>query len=110
MRIPSTPENGARIVFALDGRPDLGDIRFGRSLLSRGLVVLGSGDDAFVHQFLHAGVVKLCQIALRFQGGELRALLPGVELNQNVAFPHALPESKLIFSTVPGRSALTITP
>ena len=43
-----------------------------------------------LHQFLGAPVLNPGQIALGLQVGELRALLPGIELDQNVAFLYRL--------------------
>ena len=54
---------------------------------------------------------KRCQITLRFGGRQLGALLPRVELHQDVALPHGLaglevdPDRRC-----PDRSALTVTP
>ena len=50
------------------------------------------------------------QLALRFDGRQLRLLLPRVEQRQQSPARTACPDSNAIRSTVPGRSALTVTP
>ncbi len=82
--MPRIPENGARIVFrAIVARisPTLASVCL---LLGRRPVVIRSRDRAFVHQPLHPVEVQAGQIARGLDGGQLRLLLPRVELHEHV--------------------------
>ena len=82
--MPRIPENGARIVFRCDRGADLSDLGLRLLLLGRRPVVLRLRDDALVQQALHPVEVEPRQLALRLDGGQLRLLLPRVELGQHL--------------------------
>ena len=73
------------------------DLRLGRLLLGRGIVILRLGDDPSLYQFLGAAVVDLGQIALSLKTGQLRLLLAGIEFDQNVPLVHPLARLKMDF-------------
>ena len=71
----------------LDRGVDLADLSVRLFLFGYGPVELRLRNDAVAQQALHPVVVERGQIALRFDRGQLRALLPGVELRQDVTLP-----------------------
>ena len=85
--MPSTPENGARIVFRSIVAwisPTWASVCFcSAAARSNSACEI----DALAQQPLHPLEVETRQIALRFDRGQLRALLPRVELGQHVT-PH----------------------
>ncbi len=73
---------------ARDRGANLADLRVGLPLFRGGAIELGLRDDAIAQQTLHALIVQAGEIALRFDRGQLRALLPRVELGEDVAAAH----------------------
>src|SRR5581483_10782936 len=80
---------------ALNRCPQLGDISLGLSLVGTGLVIIRLRDDPLAGQLLSAAVVQLREIALGFHRSQLGALLPGVQLDQNVPLVNKLPGLEL---------------
>ena len=85
--------------------PGCGFLLFGGSS-----VVFGAGDGAFIDQTLHALKVEARQVARGFNGGQLRLFLSGVELYKEIAFVNGGAGLESDLATMPGRSALTVTP
>ena len=88
--MPRTPENGARIVLrSMVARisPTLASVcfcwRVAWSYSTREIT-------PSFHQLLHAAEIDSRQIALRLEGGQLRPLLPRIELDQDVSLLHGL--------------------
>ena len=83
--MPSTPENGARMVL----RSIVARISFSLAsaclLAGGGGVVLGARDRVLLDQPLHAFVVQAREFELRFRARQLRLFLPRVELHQDVS-------------------------
>ena len=109
--MPRMPGERRADRLALDRGADLADPRLGLPLLGGRAIELGARDHALVQQPLHPVEVEPRQLALRLDRRELRPLLPRVE-HAPARRPArtACPESNAIRSTVPGRSALTVTP
>ena len=82
------PENGARIVLREMDALNLADPGIGRLLFRRRLIEVGPRDGAVRDERLHAREVEAGELALRLRGGELRLLLPRVELDEHVALAH----------------------
>ena len=106
------PEKGARIVLrAIVARisPTRGPAL---RVLRRGLVVVRLRDDPLLaRRPLIRSKLIAGELPLRLGGGQLRLLLTRVELHEHRALPHGLPGLEVRSrSTIPGRSALTVTP
>ena len=108
--MPRMPENGARIVL----RSMVARISPTRASAWRGSAVAlsysASRDHLLVEQLLHALEVEACELALRFGRRQLRLLLPRVQHDQHVALATLARTRRRSRSTMPGRSALTVTP
>ena len=86
---------------ALNGRLGLGNISFRLLLLGYRRVEVRAGDYSGVQQLLHAVEIGFRQIALRFEGSQLGALLTRVQFNQNISLMHVLAgiEQNLVHSS-----------
>ncbi len=79
-------------------------------MLSLGAVVIRPRDGPLIHQAPHPFVLLTRKFALSLDGGELRLLLRVSSSIRMSPCWTARPDSKAMRSTIPGRSALTVTP
>ena len=84
--MPSTPENGARIVLRSIVGADLADARVALARVGDGAIEFGARDDVLVEQPLHALEADPRELALRLGRRQLRPLLARVEQREHVAF------------------------
>ena len=75
---------------ALNRRFGLGYIGFRLLLLGNRRVKIGARDYSGIQQLLHAAKIGSRQIALRFQGSQLRAFLTHIQFNQDISLMHVL--------------------
>src|SRR6266536_1466991 len=79
-----------------DGLPfdrgaDLADLGSALRVFRRGLVIVRLGNDSLLEQATHPVEIDAGELLLRLRRGQLRALLPRVQLHEDGALPDRLP-------------------